>query len=168
MQPPPCVNRDICRSWFEEDGKETLSADQKTVLARLWEIVLEQYSQKIGATRQPILDQREIQKHWRHKCCTAQYQVLWRSKVVPILDHWGRRKKDINGEQVLYEAGNLLPHTCGDNFVTFLVVSPVRLNMVGYSSQRSEQPQNVNFEQMIRGLKSDIFDLEQSLKVNII
>ena len=36
------------------------------------------------------------------------------------------------------------------------IVVEVTLNMVEYGSQRLEQPQNVNFEPIIRGLKSDI------------
>ena len=38
------------------------------------------------------------------------------------------------------------------------IVVEVTLNMVEYGSQRPEQPQNVNFEPIIRGLKSDTFD----------
>ena len=32
------------------------------------------------------------------------------------------------------------------------------MNMADYDSHRSKQPQNVNFEPIIRGLKIDIFD----------
>ena len=32
------------------------------------------------------------------------------------------------------------------------------MNMAASGSQRPEQPENVNFEPNIRGLKSDIFD----------
>ena len=32
------------------------------------------------------------------------------------------------------------------------------MNMAEYGSQWSQQPENVNFEPIIRGLKSDIFD----------
>ena len=32
------------------------------------------------------------------------------------------------------------------------------LNRPEYGSQQSDQPENVNFEPIIRGLKSDIFD----------
>ena len=35
------------------------------------------------------------------------------------------------------------------------------MNMIEYGSQRSEQPENVNFEPIIRGLKSDIFNWDQ-------
>ena len=35
------------------------------------------------------------------------------------------------------------------------------LNRAEYGSQRSDQPESVNFEPIIRGLKSDIFDLDQ-------
>ena len=38
------------------------------------------------------------------------------------------------------------------------VVVEVTLNRAEYGSQRSDQPENVNFEPIIRGLKSDIFD----------
>ena len=38
------------------------------------------------------------------------------------------------------------------------IVVEVTLNMVEYGSQRPDQPQNVNFEPIIRGLKTDIFD----------
>ena len=34
----------------------------------------------------------------------------------------------------------------------------VTMNMAKYGSRRSQQPENVNFEPIIRGLKSDIFD----------
>ena len=33
------------------------------------------------------------------------------------------------------------------------------MKMAEYGSQQSEQPQNVNFEPIIRGLKSDIFEV---------
>ena len=32
------------------------------------------------------------------------------------------------------------------------------MNMAKYGSRRSQQPENVNFEPIIRGLKSDTFD----------
>ena len=35
------------------------------------------------------------------------------------------------------------------------------MNMAEYGSRRSEQPQNVNFEPIIRGLKNDILDWDQ-------
>ena len=38
------------------------------------------------------------------------------------------------------------------------IVLEVTLNMAEYGSQRPEQPQIVNFEPIIRGLKSDIFE----------
>ena len=38
----------------------------------------------------------------------------------------------------------------------FIVVE-VTMNVAEYGSQRSDQPENVNFEPIIRGLKSDIF-----------
>ena len=34
----------------------------------------------------------------------------------------------------------------------------VTMNMAKYGNQRSQQPQNVHFETIIRKLKSDIFD----------
>ena len=37
----------------------------------------------------------------------------------------------------------------------------VTMNMAEYGSQRSEQPENVNFESIIIGLKSYIFDWDQ-------
>ena len=39
----------------------------------------------------------------------------------------------------------------------------VTMNMAKYGSQRSQQPDDVNFEPIIRGLKSDIFDWGQVL-----
>ena len=41
------------------------------------------------------------------------------------------------------------------------IVVQVTLNMAEYGSQRPDQPENVNFEPIIRGLKSDIFDSDQ-------
>ena len=38
------------------------------------------------------------------------------------------------------------------------MVVEVTLNTAEYGSQRLDQPENVNFEPIIRGLKSDIFD----------
>ena len=35
------------------------------------------------------------------------------------------------------------------------------MNMAKYDSRRSEQPEGVNLEPIIRGLKSDIFDWDQ-------
>ena len=35
------------------------------------------------------------------------------------------------------------------------------MNMAEYGSQRSDQPENVNFEPIIRGLKNDNFDWDQ-------
>ena len=37
-------------------------------------------------------------------------------------------------------------------------VVEVTMNMAEYGSQQSNQPENVNFEAIIRGFKSDIFD----------
>ena len=37
------------------------------------------------------------------------------------------------------------------------IVVEVTMNMAKYGSRRSQQPENVNFEPIIRGLKSDIF-----------
>ena len=39
-----------------------------------------------------------------------------------------------------------------------LIVVEVTLNRAEYGSRRSQQPKNVNFEPIISGLKSDIFD----------
>ena len=36
-----------------------------------------------------------------------------------------------------------------------------QLNMAKYGCRRSKQPENVNFEPIIRGLKSDTFDWDQ-------
>ena len=52
-----------------------------------------------------------------------------------------------------------------NNYLIFTVVK-VTLNMAEYatswqSNWRSEQPKNVNFEPIIRGLKNDSFDWEQ-------
>ena len=41
------------------------------------------------------------------------------------------------------------------------VVVEVTMNMAKYGSRRSQQPENVKFEPIIRGLKSDIFDWDQ-------
>ena len=35
------------------------------------------------------------------------------------------------------------------------------MNIAEYGSQRSEQPQNVNFEPIIRGLENDIFNRDE-------
>ena len=35
------------------------------------------------------------------------------------------------------------------------------MNMAEYGSQRSEKPQNVNFEPIIKGFKNDIFDWDR-------
>ena len=35
------------------------------------------------------------------------------------------------------------------------------MNMAEYGGQRSQQPANVNFEPIIRGLKNDNFDWDQ-------
>ena len=45
-------------------------------------------------------------------------------------------------------------------FCTMHIVEAT-MNMAEYGSQRSEQPQNVNFEPTIRGLRNDIFDWDQ-------
>ena len=42
----------------------------------------------------------------------------------------------------------------------YLVVE-VSMNMAEYGSQRSDQPEKVNFEPIIRGLKNDNFDWGQ-------
>ena len=42
------------------------------------------------------------------------------------------------------------------SFLSCIVVE-VTLNRTEYGSQRLDQPENVNFEPIIRGLKSDIF-----------
>ena len=41
------------------------------------------------------------------------------------------------------------------------VVVEVTLNRDEYGSQRTDQPENVNFEPIIRGLKDDDFDWDQ-------
>ena len=41
------------------------------------------------------------------------------------------------------------------------VENGITMNMAEYGSRRSEQPQNVIFEPIIRRLKSDIFDWDQ-------
>ena len=38
------------------------------------------------------------------------------------------------------------------------IVVEVTMNMAKYGSRRSQQPENVNFEPIIKGLKSDVFD----------
>ena len=43
------------------------------------------------------------------------------------------------------------------------IVVGVTLNRAEYASRRSQQPKNVNFEPIKRGLKSDIFDWDQVL-----
>ena len=35
------------------------------------------------------------------------------------------------------------------------------MNMAKYGHRQSQQPENVNFESVIRGLKSDIFNRDQ-------
>ena len=42
-------------------------------------------------------------------------------------------------------------------YIVYIVVE-MTMNMAKYGSRRSQQPENVNFEPIIRGLKSDIFD----------
>ena len=39
------------------------------------------------------------------------------------------------------------------------IVVDVTMNMAEYGGQRSQQPANVNFEPIIRGLQSDIFEV---------
>ena len=39
-----------------------------------------------------------------------------------------------------------------------LALKQVTMNMAEYGRRRSQQPANVNFEPIIRGLPSDIFD----------
>ena len=41
------------------------------------------------------------------------------------------------------------------------MVVEVTLNRAEYGSQWSDQPEDVNFEPIMRGLKSDIFDRDQ-------
>ena len=41
------------------------------------------------------------------------------------------------------------------------IVVEVTFNRAEYGSQRSDQPETVNFEPIIRGLNSDIFDWDQ-------
>jgi len=43
-------------------------------------------------------------------------------------------------------------------YTIYIVVGMTMMNMAEYGIQWSEQPQNVNFEPIIRGLNSDIFD----------
>ena len=51
---------------------------------------------------------------------------------------------------------------CRNEFCTqfelYIIVVEVTLNRAKYGSQRSDQPENVNFEPIKRGLKNDIFD----------
>ena len=46
------------------------------------------------------------------------------------------------------------------NFI-LCIYSSVIINMAKYGSRRSQLPENVNFEPIIRGLKSDLFDWGQ-------
>ena len=50
---------------------------------------------------------------------------------------------------------------CRNEFCTqfelYIIVVEVTLNRAEYGSQRSDQPENVNFESILRGLKRDIF-----------
>ena len=41
----------------------------------------------------------------------------------------------------------------------------MNLNRAEYGSQRSDQPKNVNFESIIRGLKSDIFEVKNPFHI---
>ena len=43
----------------------------------------------------------------------------------------------------------------------YVVIDYVTMIMAEYGSRRSQQPANVNFAQIIRGLKSGIFDWDQ-------
>ena len=42
-------------------------------------------------------------------------------------------------------------------FYIIYIVVQINMNMAKYGSRRSQQPENVNFEPILRGLKSDIF-----------
>ena len=43
-------------------------------------------------------------------------------------------------------------------YIYICIVVEVTMNMTEYGSQRPDKPENANFEQIIKGLKSDIFD----------
>ena len=49
-------------------------------------------------------------------------------------------------------------HRVWDFHPAYIVVE-VTMAMTEYGSQRSDQPENVSFEPIIRGLKSDIFEV---------
>ena len=51
---------------------------------------------------------------------------------------------------------------------TYVAVLEVTRNMAEYivGSQQLQQPENVNFDPIIRGLKNDNFDLDQVFKEN--
>ena len=55
---------------------------------------------------------------------------------------------------------SLTVKTCFAHSLSFIlcIVVEVTLNRAEYGSQRPDQPENVNFEPITRGLKSDIFD----------
>ena len=46
-------------------------------------------------------------------------------------------------------------------YINLYIVVEVTLDRVEYGSQQSEQPENVNFQPIIRGLNRDIFDREK-------
>ena len=52
---------------------------------------------------------------------------------------------------------NVILHISWALYHVYMVIE-MTMNMAEYGSQRSDQPENINFEQIIRGLKSDIFD----------
>ena len=60
-------------------------------------------------------------------------------------------------------------HDCQNAFCTnfelyvihIYVVVEVTLSRAEYGSQRSDQPENVNFDSIIRGLKNDHFEWDQ-------
>ena len=62
-------------------------------------------------------------------------------------------KVSIISIHAVYTAGTVYTIETADMVYIVDMVSTVE-----YGSQRSEQPQNVNFELIIRGLKTDIFD----------
>ena len=63
--------------------------------------------------------------------------------VCPDVDEASQSAKDQGGHKVLQD------------------LLPCSLHMAEYGSRRSQQPANVNFEPILKGLESDIFDSDQ-------
>ena len=83
----------------------------------------------------------------RHQILRLDLELTWKMALLASYLQWGGLKT------LFFKAGLKKVF-----FLYIYIVVEVTMNMAEYGSRRSQQPANVNFEPIIRGLKSDIFD----------